>query len=106
MCALKMCYDFTSTIATRIVLSPIHHPPLLYRLNNCVGRNNYKYFVALLLSTFFMTSIQLGLSGWFAVLYHSDNGTFSDRGTHVHACIVLVEMNLHCVGWEMVMVAA
>lgn len=51
-----------------------------FRLNNCVGRSNYKYFIALLLSTFFMTSIQLGLSVWFAVMYHSDDATFSNRG--------------------------
>ncbi|CAM9103068.1 unnamed protein product, partial [Hapterophycus canaliculatus] len=48
-------------------------------LNNCVGRSNYRYFIALLLSTFFMTSIQLGLSIWFAVMYHSDDATFSNR---------------------------
>lgn len=51
------------------------------RLNNCVGRSNYRYFVALLLSTFFMTSIQLGLSVWFIIMFHTDNATFSDRGT-------------------------
>eukprot|EP00903_Cladosiphon_okamuranus_P013911 g12939.t1 len=48
-------------------------------LNNCIGRSNYKFFVALLLSTFFMTSIQLGLSCWIIVLYHTDNEAFSDR---------------------------
>ncbi|CAB1098437.1 unnamed protein product [Ectocarpus sp. CCAP 1310/34] len=48
-------------------------------LNNCVGRSNYRYFVTLLVSTFFMTSIQLGISSWFAVMYHSDNVAFSDR---------------------------
>lgn len=55
-------------------------PPAAYRLNNCVGRINYRYFVALLLSTFFMTFIQLGLSVWFVVMFHTNNATFSDRG--------------------------
>ncbi|CAM9156673.1 unnamed protein product [Ectocarpus sp. 6 AP-2014] len=26
-----------------------------------------------------MTSIQLGISAWFAIMYHSDNAAFSDR---------------------------
>lgn len=50
------------------------------RLNNCIGRSNYRFFVALLLSTFCMTSIQLGLSIWFVVKFHSGNQEFSNRG--------------------------
>lgn len=56
-------------------------PSAALRLNNCIGRSNYRYFVALLLSTFFMTSIQLGLSVWFVIMFHTENATFSDRGT-------------------------
>ncbi|CAN0291327.1 unnamed protein product [Pylaiella littoralis] len=54
-------------------------------LNNCVGRINYRYFVALLLSTFFMTFIQLGLSVWFVVMFHTNNATFSDRVENEYA---------------------
>lgn len=65
------------------------------RLNNCVGRSNYRYFVTLLLSTFFMTSIQLGLSLWFVILYHSGNSSFGNRGAVELCCIAAILQRLH-----------
>lgn len=67
---------------------------VLNRLNNCVGRSNYRYFVGLLVSTFFMTSIQLGLSVWFFFMYHTDDADFKNRGTvcfrHKYSCFLAV----------------
>lgn len=68
-------------------MNPLEHFSRGDRLNNCIGRSNYRFFVALLLSTFFMTSIQLGLSAWFVVKFHSSgNQEFSDRGDFFRLC--------------------
>lgn len=64
-------------------LTLLENSPRGNRLNNCIGRSNYRFFVALLLSTFFMTSIQLGLSAWFVVKFHVNNQEFRGKGAFV-----------------------
>lgn len=80
---LSLVLVFAHGLTLASWLLPFIH---IRRLNNCVGRSNYRYFVALLLSTFFMTSLQLGLSAWFATMYHSGDSVFKLRGAPSLRC--------------------
>ncbi|KAG5182083.1 DHHC palmitoyltransferase-domain-containing protein, partial [Tribonema minus] len=42
-------------------------------LNNCIGGTNYRYFVMLLVSTLGLTGLQLALSIWLIVLFHTQS---------------------------------
>ncbi|CAM9170634.1 unnamed protein product [Choristocarpus tenellus] len=48
-------------------------------LNNCVGRSNYRYFIGLLFATFLMTSLQMGVSVWFVIMFHTGDDDFESR---------------------------